>query len=190
MCNKRQRTDSVAVGDDRYSSEGYFYDSPILTRTGIFPYHLEDGTIRRELRRPEDVFDPDSLASYEGKPVIITHDARSVDTDNAVSYTHLDVYKRQIRRLVQSANACGVRVHGLGYTKKDAADFGFYSVDSTTWTTQVNFGGLSYFNGSEMVAVRPPKGMIGIDYRIRREYSLKEWLKYQKYLDTKGKWRE
>ena len=83
-----------------------------------------------------------------------------------------------------------MRVHGLGYTKKDAADFGFYSVDSTTWTTQVNFGGLSYFNGSEMVAVRPPKGMIGIDYRIRREYSLKEWLKYQKYLDTKGKWRE
>lgn len=72
---------------------------------------------------------------------------------------------------------------------KDAVDFGFYSVDSTTWTTQVNFGGLSYFNGSEMVVVRPPKGMIGADYRIRREYALKEWIKYQKYLDTKGKWR-
>ena len=82
VLKSEMRTDSVAVGDDRYSSEGYFYDSPILTRTGIFPYHLEDGTIRRELRRPEDVFDPDSLASYEGKPVIITHDARSVDTDN------------------------------------------------------------------------------------------------------------
>ena len=68
-----------------------------------------------------------------------------------------------IKRLVQYANACGVRVHGLGYTKKDAVDFGFYSVDSTTWTTQVNFGGLSYFNGSEMVVVRPPKGMIGAD---------------------------
>ena len=94
-----------------------------------------------------------------------------------------------IKRLVQYANACGVRVHGLGYTKKDAVDFGFYSVDSTTWTTQVNFGGLSYFNGSEMVVVRPPKGMIGADYRIRREYALKEWIKYQKYLDTKGKWR-
>ena len=94
-----------------------------------------------------------------------------------------------IKRLVQYANACGVRVHGLGYTNKDAVDFGFYSVDSTTWTTQVNFGGLSYFNGSEMVVVRPPKGMIGADYRIRREYALKEWIKYQKYLDTKGKWR-
>ena len=23
----------------------------------------------------------------------------------------------------------------------------------------------------------------------RREYSLREWIKYQKYLDTKGKWR-
>ena len=94
-----------------------------------------------------------------------------------------------VRRLVQYANSCGVRVHGLGYTKKDAVSFGFYSVDSTTWTTQVNFGGLSYFNGSEMVVVRPPKGMIGADYRRRREYSLREWIKYQKYLDTKGKWR-
>ncbi len=45
-----------------------------------------------------------------------------------------------------------------GVYQKDAASFGFYSVDSTTWTTQVNFGGLSYFNGSEMVVVRPPKG--------------------------------
>ena len=34
-----------------------------------------------------------------------------------------------IRRLVQYANSCGVRVHGLGYTKKDAVSFGFYSVD-------------------------------------------------------------
>ena len=44
-------------------------------------------------------------------------------------------------------------------------------------------------NGTEMVVVRPPKGMIGADYRRRREYSLREWIKYQKYLDTKGKWR-
>ena len=76
------RTDSVPV-DEHYSSEGYFYDTPILTRTGIFTYHLDDGTVRRELRRPEDVFEPDSLASYEGKPIIITHDARMVDKDNA-----------------------------------------------------------------------------------------------------------
>ena len=76
------RMDSVAVPEGRYSTEGYFYDTPILTRTGIFEYKQPDGSVRRELRRPEDVFDPDSLASYEGKPIIITHRAQEVNTDN------------------------------------------------------------------------------------------------------------
>lgn len=75
------RTDSVPA-DERYSQEGFFYDYPILTRTGIFEYRQKDGTIRRELRRPEDVFDPESLASYEGKPIIILHDANGIDKNN------------------------------------------------------------------------------------------------------------
>lgn len=91
---------------------------------------------------------------------------------------------------MQYANACGVKVHGLGYSKKDVLDYGFYSTDSTTWSTTVKFGGTSYFDGKQIIAVRPPKGKIGGDHRIRREYSLVEWIKYQKYLDTKGKWRE
>lgn len=37
---------------------------------------------RKELRLPENVFDPASLASYEGKPIIITHDAGEVDKSN------------------------------------------------------------------------------------------------------------
>ena len=82
VLRSEMRTDSVPV-DEHYSTEGYFYDNPILTRTGIFKYTLEDGSERRELRRPEDVFDPESLASYEGKPIIITHDARVIDKDNA-----------------------------------------------------------------------------------------------------------
>ena len=82
VLGSEMRTDSVPV-DEHYSAEGYFYDNPILTRTGIFKYTLEDGSERRELRRPEDVFDPESLASYEGKPIIITHDAQVIDKDNA-----------------------------------------------------------------------------------------------------------
>lgn len=82
VLRSEMRTDSVPV-DEHYSAEGYFYDNPILTRTGIFKYTLEDGSERRELRRPEDVFDPESLASYEGKPIIITHDAQVIDKDNA-----------------------------------------------------------------------------------------------------------
>ena len=82
VLRSEMRADSVPV-DEHYSTEGYFYDNPILTRTGIFKYKLEDGSERRELRRPEDVFDPASLASYEGKPIIITHDAQAIDKDNA-----------------------------------------------------------------------------------------------------------
>lgn len=82
VLRSEMRTDSVPV-DEHYSAEGYFYDNPILTRTGIFKYTLEDGSERRELRRAEDVFDSESLASYEGKPIIITHDAQVIDKDNA-----------------------------------------------------------------------------------------------------------
>lgn len=40
-----------------------------LTRTGILEYRRPDGTIRRELRLPEEVFNTDSLATLHGAPV-------------------------------------------------------------------------------------------------------------------------
>ena len=57
-------------------------DHPILTSVGIFEYRRPDGSIRRELRLPEEVFAPESLASYKGKPVILTHEAGMIDSDN------------------------------------------------------------------------------------------------------------
>ena len=50
VLRSEMRTDSVPV-DEHYSTEGYFYDNPILTRTGIFKYTLEDGAERRECRK-------------------------------------------------------------------------------------------------------------------------------------------
>lgn len=44
-----------------------------LTRTGVFTYHNADGSTRRELRHPDDVFHPDSLASLAHAPVTIDH---------------------------------------------------------------------------------------------------------------------
>ena len=57
-------------------------DRPILTSTGIFEYVNADGSVRRELRLPEDVFDPESLKSYKGRPIIVTHDAGLITKDN------------------------------------------------------------------------------------------------------------
>ena len=76
------RCDSIPVKNTFFTPEGYLVDNPIVTRVGIFEYAKPDGGIRRELRLPEEVFSEESLASYEGKPIIITHDAGKVDKDN------------------------------------------------------------------------------------------------------------
>ena len=57
----------------RYDENGYLEDSPVLTRTGVFTYRDGKGGIRRELRRPEDVFAQDSLQSYRNKPITKGH---------------------------------------------------------------------------------------------------------------------
>jgi len=76
------RLDNMPMNETYFTSEGYLRDKPILTRVGIFEYTNSDGSIRRELRLPEEVFDPESLASYKGKPIICTHDAGLIDKDN------------------------------------------------------------------------------------------------------------
>ncbi len=78
------RLDSIPITEKQtyFTEEGYLIDKPILTSTGIFEYANPDGTIRRELRLPDDVFDEESLASYRGKPIVITHAAGLVNKDN------------------------------------------------------------------------------------------------------------
>lgn len=79
---KVQRLDSISLDQTFFTDEGYLIDHPIVTSTGIFEYTNPDGSTRRELRLPEDVFAEKSLKSYKGKPVIITHDAGYVNKDN------------------------------------------------------------------------------------------------------------
>jgi len=77
-----QRLDSIKLDESFFTPEGFFIDTPIVTSCGIFEYKNPDGSTRRELRLPEHVFDEESLATYEGKPVIITHNAGFVDKQN------------------------------------------------------------------------------------------------------------
>jgi hypothetical protein len=76
------RLDSIPLDETYWTNEGYLIDHPVVTSVGIFEYMNPDGSVRRELRLPENVFDPASLASYKGKPVILTHEAGVVDKDN------------------------------------------------------------------------------------------------------------
>lgn len=78
------RYDNISGLQARIDSEtGFLYDTPILTRTGVFPYRQPDGSIRREYRSPEEVFKADSLSSYKGKPITIRHPEGGVTSKNA-----------------------------------------------------------------------------------------------------------
>lgn len=122
-----QRFDSIPLSDTYFTPEGYLIDNPILTRVGIFEYHNPDGTIRRELRLPEEVFAAESLASYKGKPVILTHEVGLVDVEN-VQQEHIgtilsegiqdgDNVRAQI--VIHDAESLdyGLRELSLGYTQ-------------------------------------------------------------------------
>lgn len=122
-----QRFDSIPLSDTYFTPEGYLIDNPILTRVGIFEYRRPDGSIRRELRLPEEVFAQESLASYKGKPVILTHEAGLVDVDN-VQQEHIgtilsegiqdgDNVRAQI--VIHDAESLdyGLRELSLGYTQ-------------------------------------------------------------------------
>lgn len=85
VLKRGRRLDSIRLDrNDRtyFTAEGYLVDHPILTTIGIFEYKEDDGSVRRELRLPEYVFEKESLESYKGKPIIITHDAGTVNKDN------------------------------------------------------------------------------------------------------------
>lgn len=125
---KNYRADSLKMDQTYYTDEGYLVDHPVVTRCGIFEYsdpESEDG-IFRELRLPEEVFSEESLASYEGKPIIITHDAGEIDKDNVheeqigtiLSKGYRDGDKVRCKIVIHNTDAlkqCGLRELSLGY---------------------------------------------------------------------------
>ena len=121
-----QRLDSITLDSTYFTDEGFLIDNPIVTSVGIFEYKNPDGSIRRELRLPKHVFDSKSLATYEGKPVIITHKAGRVDKDNVdreIVGTILspgykdgdDVRTKIIIHDIDSVKTSGLRELSLGY---------------------------------------------------------------------------
>lgn len=68
-----QRYDFVELPAAKVTPEGWIFDKPVLSRTGVFTYHNADGTTRREYRPPEEVFSDDALASLRGVPVTDGH---------------------------------------------------------------------------------------------------------------------
>ncbi len=124
---KYKRLDSISLDQTYYTEEGYLVDHPIVTTCGIFEYKNEDGSTRRELRLPEDVFNEKSLKSYKGKPIIITHDAGEVSKDNVrreqigtiMSEGYRDGDSVRCEIIIHDTNAlkkCGLKELSLGYS--------------------------------------------------------------------------
>ena len=71
-------------GEAELTEEGYVKAKAIVTRCGVFLYKNPDGTIRKELRHPDEVLQMDSLESMKMVPVVNGHPPeRLVNADNA-----------------------------------------------------------------------------------------------------------
>lgn len=110
--------------------EGFLKGRAIFTNIGVFPYLLEDGTIRWELRPPSEVFQFDSVKSFQLLPLTNDHPSGFVTTANIkdvqVGYTGEDIktnaYYLSIPIVVtdeETIDACtkkGKRALSAGYT--------------------------------------------------------------------------
>lgn len=65
---------------------GYLRADAHITRTGVFAYRLPDGTMRRELRLPSEVFRQDALGSFELAPLTNDHPKGLLDAKNTAKH--------------------------------------------------------------------------------------------------------
>lgn len=76
------RSDQVEIQRIRRTPQGGLRVDAYPTREGVFTYRQRDGSERRELRLPEEVYAADSLASLRSAPVTDGHPAEPVNPEN------------------------------------------------------------------------------------------------------------
>jgi hypothetical protein len=90
------RYDRSSIGKTFKTSNGFLRTDAVITRTGIFKYKNPDGTIRRELRRPEEVFKQDALDSIKMIPVTNNHPYLVSGDENDKMVTTVNAGKYQV----------------------------------------------------------------------------------------------
>lgn len=80
------RFDRATYRKPKKHANGYLRADATLTRVGVFEYQLADGSTRRELRLPEEVFHADSLASFSMAPLTNRHPPERLDSSNTHRY--------------------------------------------------------------------------------------------------------
>jgi hypothetical protein len=84
------RFDRGTVGEVTRRDDGSILADAVVTRSGVFSYHNADGTVRRELRHPDNIFRLDSLETMKLIPVTNGHPTRLVtpETVQALKVGH------------------------------------------------------------------------------------------------------
>lgn len=81
--NKSLRFDTFKLPKVIKTKEGYLRGDVVASRAGVFEYMNNDGSIRRELRHPDEVFKADSLNTLKMLPFTDDHPSDFVDSNNA-----------------------------------------------------------------------------------------------------------
>lgn len=76
------RFDAATLPQTTVTTQGFRRITASVAKTGVLKYRQPDGTVRRELRLPEEVFAPESLATLLGAPVTLRHCVGLVNPDN------------------------------------------------------------------------------------------------------------
>lgn len=77
---------TIALAKTETTREGFLKVSGHATRVGVLLYKKADGSIIRELRHPDEVFDQESMASLAMIPVTNNHPDGLIDSESARDY--------------------------------------------------------------------------------------------------------
>lgn len=89
-----------------------------------------------------------------------------------------------LKELVKYAGVRGTKVHGLGFTRKDAYEYGFYSVDSSSWSAGRRFGTAVKFRNNKLQSIKKPENTRANIRKVDRNNFI-EWCKFQRYVEGK-----
>ena len=81
------RYDTGTYSSSKTLTNGFLRADAYLTRPGVFEYRCGDGSIRRELRLPEEVFREDSIATLAMVPLTLEHSGGLLTAGNAREHT-------------------------------------------------------------------------------------------------------
>lgn len=82
------RYDKGEIRNAHFDEDGFLVVDAVVTRTGVFNYRNSDGTLRRELRHPDDILKQDSLRTMRMLPITLLHPReKKVDSMNATRLT-------------------------------------------------------------------------------------------------------